>query len=136
MRTMPFSVSPSQPQIDSRLWRRRVPIMPAGEIFTCKPTRVWDGDGPIWCAEGPRIQPSGIAAREMDETCKPGHPCPSASGIDARDYLVKLLGGAVGQARTGHILVHGPTLTCVSHGSGKGDRTAALCSTQRRDLRA
>lgn len=38
-------------------------IIPAGEIFTCTPTRVWDGDGPVWCAEGPRIRLTGIAAR-------------------------------------------------------------------------
>jgi len=52
---------------------------PAGETFTCTPTRVWDGDGPIWCAEGPRIRLSGIAAREMDGTCRPNHPCPRAT---------------------------------------------------------
>lgn len=34
-----------------------------GTSFTCTPTRVWDGDGPIWCAEGPKIRLAGIAAR-------------------------------------------------------------------------
>ena len=32
-----------------------VTVVPAGEEFTCTPTRVWDGDGPVWCKEGPRI---------------------------------------------------------------------------------
>lgn len=40
-------------------------VIPAGQSFQCTPTRVWDGDGPIWCAEGPHVRLSGIAAREM-----------------------------------------------------------------------
>jgi len=109
-------------------------VMAAGSTFTCTPTRVWDGDGPIWCAEGPKIRLAGIAAREIDETCKVGHPCPAASGAAARDHLVRLLGGARGNARTGHVLVNGPRLTCRSDGSGKGDRTAAWCSVGGVDL--
>src|SRR5690606_18787438 len=73
--------------------------------FVCTPTQVWDGDGPIWCAEGPRIRLAGIAAREIDGSCMPGHPCPQASGIEARNRLVSLLGGARGTAATGHIRV-------------------------------
>jgi endonuclease YncB( thermonuclease family) len=53
-----------------------VAVLPSGKHFPCTPTHVWDGDGPIWCAEGPRVRLAGIAAREMDETCKSGHPCP------------------------------------------------------------
>jgi endonuclease YncB( thermonuclease family) len=45
-------------------------IMPAGQTFECTPIRVWDGDGPVWCAEGSRIRLSGIAAREIDGTCR------------------------------------------------------------------
>ena len=101
----------------------------AGSSFICTPTHVWDGDGPIWCAEGPKIRLSGIAAREIDGQCKPEHPCPKASGPDARDHLVGLLGGARGTARTGHILVRASPMRCVSHGSGKGSRTAARCRT-------
>jgi len=44
-------------------------IVPAGQTFQCTPTRVWDGDGPIWCSEGPRIRLSGVAAHEMDASC-------------------------------------------------------------------
>ncbi|MDT9598544.1 thermonuclease family protein [Sphingosinicella rhizophila] len=102
-------------------------IVASGEHFTCTPTRVWDGDGPVWCAEGSKIRLAGIAAREMDGTCSPGHPCPAASAIEARDYLVTLLGGAVGTTETGHIAVNGPRLSCRSDGSGKGKRTAAWC---------
>lgn len=106
----------------------------SGSTFACTPTRVWDGDGPIWCAEGPKIRLAGIAAREINGECKTGHPCPAASGEAARDHLVKILGGARGRAREGHIFVNGPRLTCQSVGSGKGDRTAAWCSTGRVDL--
>ncbi|SMF61007.1 hypothetical protein [Allosphingosinicella indica] len=103
-------------------------VIAAGLAFACTPTHVWDGDGPIWCAEGPKIRLSGIAAREMDGSCKKGHPCPAADPIRARDYLVRLIGKPVGRAPTGHILVSGETLVCRSAGSGKGDRTAAWCS--------
>lgn len=106
-----------------------VPIVPAGETFTCTAISVWDGDGPIWCAEGPRIRLQGIAAREMDGSCRPGHPCPSASGVEARDHLVELLGGKRGATPNGHIIISAQ-LTCRSFGSGKGTRTAATCSAE------
>lgn len=102
-------------------------VIAPGGTFACTPTRVWDGDGPIWCAEGPRVRLAGIAAREMDGSCRPGHPCPTASATASRDRLVSLLGGARGAAESGHILVRGPRLTCVSDGSAGGNRTAAWC---------
>ena len=49
-------------------------VVPAGQSFQCTPTLVWDGDGPIWCAEGPRIRIAGVAAREIDGSCRPGQP--------------------------------------------------------------
>ncbi len=103
-------------------------VITAGASFTCTPTHVYDGDGPIWCVEGPKIRLSGIAAREIDETCRSKHPCPKASGKAARDHLVKLLGGPKGVAPTRHILVRAKPLRCRSEGSGKGNRTAAWCS--------
>lgn len=104
-----------------------VGIVASGATFHCTPTAVWDGDGPVWCAEGPRIRLAGVAAREIDETCKPSQPCPAVSGVDARDRLVRLFGGARGKLATGHIVVRGPTMTCVSEGSAGGIRTAAWC---------
>nr|WP_085218544.1 hypothetical protein [Allosphingosinicella indica] len=103
------------------------PVIAAGIAFACTPTHVWDGDGPIWCAEGPKIRLSGIAAREIDESCKPNHPCPATSGVAARDQLVSLIGKRTGTAPTGHILVRGPTMRCESVGNGRGSRTAAWC---------
>lgn len=99
----------------------------AGVLFLCTPISVWDGDGPVRCAEGPRLRIAGIAARELDGTCRPGHPCPSASPIAARDALVDLLGRRTGQSRDGHILIVGPTLRCRSAGDGRYGRTAAFC---------
>lgn len=118
-----------------------MPILPAfaaavtaGQTFTCTAYAVWDGDGPIWCAEGPKIRLAGIAAREIDGRCNPGHPCPRRSGVEARDHLVLLLGGARGRLGTGHVAVGPKRLSCVSMGSGKGERTAAFCSLGRVDL--
>lgn len=102
-------------------------FVPAGESFPCTPVRVWDGDGPIWCAEGPKIRLSGIAAPEMDGSCGTGHPCPSANATDARTALVRLLGRPIGESADGHVLVSGPTMRCRSDGSAGGKRTAAWC---------
>ena len=102
-------------------------IAPQGTTFTCTPTRVWDGDGPVWCAEGPRIRLSGIAAREADGSCRSNQPCPRASAEEARDALVRLIGRPVGMSREGHILVSGPAMECRSEGGAGGSRTAAWC---------
>ena len=102
-------------------------IVASGQTFTCTPTHVWDGDGPVWCAEGPHLRIAGIAAREMDGTCRTNQPCPAASAIEARDALVRLMGGARGTISTGHVVVRGPRLTCRSEGGAGGNRTAAWC---------
>lgn len=95
-------------------------------VFACTPVAVWDGDGPIWCAEGPKVRLAGIAARELDGSCRPGHPCPRASGVAARDSLVRLLGGARGRGKRGHILVRAPRMRCEPTGRTYG-RIAARC---------
>lgn len=102
-------------------------VIPDGETFTCTPTAVWDGDGPIWCDEGPRVRLSGIAARELDGSCSSGHPCPDKGAHEARDALVRLVGKPTGVGRHGHIEVSGPAMTCLSDGSAGGSRTAAWC---------
>ena len=103
------------------------PVVPVGNDFQCTPVAVWDGDGPIWCEEGPRIRLSGIAAREIDDECRPGHPCPTVSGLEARDALVALLGGPRGRLPHGHVVVRAPTMSCRSTGSAGGNRTGAWC---------
>lgn len=106
----------------------------AAASFTCTPVRVWDGDGPIWCAEGQRIRLQGIAAREIDGSCRRGHPCPKASGTAARDALVALLGGPRGCTRQGHVLVRGAAMRCTTPGPDRYSRTLARCRTAAGDL--
>lgn len=103
-------------------------VVRSGTTFACTPVAVWDGDGPIRCSEGPHIRLSGIAAREMDGSCRVNQPCPEASADQARDALVGLLGGARGRLSTGHISVRGPKMLCASLGGAGGTRTAALCT--------
>lgn len=102
-------------------------IVPSGSAFQCTPTEVWDGDGPIWCAEGPKVRIAGVAAREIDGSCRSNQPCPEVSGTDARDRLVRLLGGPRGTTADGHVIVRAATMKCVSDGSAGGSRTAAWC---------
>jgi endonuclease YncB( thermonuclease family) len=104
-------------------------VVPETQAFTCTPVQVWDADGPVWCAEGPRLRIHGIAAREMDGTCRDGHPCPDMPPIAARDALIGLLGPAsIDATTTGHVrLSKAPPLACRSFGGGGGNRTAARC---------
>ncbi len=107
-------------------------VIAAGTTFSCTPIAVYDGDGPIWCAEGPKIRTAGTAAREINGVCKPGHPCPAASGIAARDALVRELGGAKGKLRTGHIVVRAGTMRCQSDGSAVAVARRLVHHSQRR----
>jgi endonuclease YncB( thermonuclease family) len=92
----------------------------APETFVCTVVSVHDGDGPIHCrelgADGRhiRIRLQGIAAREMDGNCRPGHPCPMASAEAAKASLVRLAGHQV--------------LTCRQVGTSY-ERTVAWCAT-------
>lgn len=99
-----------------------VAVGPAGQTFECTPTRVWDGDGPVRCAEGPHIRLSGIAAGEIDGTCRTNQPCPKADAEQARDALVRLVGQPRGTSPQGHVLVRSPTTTCRSVAPSGGSR--------------
>ena len=105
-----------------------VPVILAAALFTCTPVAVYDGDGPIWCAEGVHVRVSGIAAREADGSCRRNQPCPAATAEAARDALVNLLGGPRGRRATGHIIVQAPAMRCVSTGPAGGTRTGAWCT--------
>jgi len=104
-------------------------VVPPGRTFSCTPIAVWDGDGPVWCAEGPKVRIAGVAAREIDETCRASQPCPMVGGVEARDRLVRLFGGAKGTRPEGHIVIRSATMTCKSDGSAGGTRTAAWCAS-------
>lgn len=106
----------------------------ASAAFICTPVAVWDGDGPIWCKEGPKIRLESIAAREMDGTCRPGHPCPRASAIEARDALVTLLGGPKGRLRSGHVKITASPMRCRASHQSYGRVVASCRLPDGRDL--
>lgn len=91
----------------------------AGKTFPCTVVSVYDGDGPINCAEVDlkgqqvRVRVRGIEARDADNTCSSPDLCPAATGEQGKDALTKL---AVGR------------LTCVSHGPSYS-RVNAGCRT-------
>lgn len=109
------------PQIQSAIPRpMTAPATETGQIaraalpsFRCQVASVHDGDT-LRCADGTRVRLHAVAAREIDETCSPGHPCPAASALAARETLLRL---AAGQ-----------TLDCVQTGTSY-NRIAAICRT-------
>lgn len=82
--------------------------------FLCNVSRITDGDT-LRCSDGTRIRLHAVAARESDETCKPGHPCPSASAASATAMLSQLASGQM--------------LQCEQTGTSYG-RVTAVCWNQ------
>lgn len=68
-----------------------IPIIPAGETLACIPTAIWDGDGPVWCAEGPRVRLAGIGAGEANGTSNSTQTCPDATAEHVRETLATLI---------------------------------------------
>lgn len=62
---------------------------PNADRFVCDVAYVNDGDT-LRCEDGTRIRLHAVAARESDETCSPGHPCPAASAASATTELRRL----------------------------------------------
>lgn len=60
--------------------------------FACQVASITDGDT-LRCADGTRVRLHAVAARERDESCSPGHPCPAASGAAATAKLSELASG-------------------------------------------
>ncbi|MEN5168635.1 nuclease [Brevundimonas pondensis] len=69
-----------------------LPLASSETAFLCDVAHVNDGDT-LRCKDGTRIRLHAVAAREADETCSPGHPCPSASGASATAALNRLVAG-------------------------------------------
>jgi endonuclease YncB( thermonuclease family) len=65
--------------------------VPTSDLFACDVAYVNDGDT-LRCEDGTRIRLHAVAARETDETCSPGHPCPAASAASATAELRRLAG--------------------------------------------
>lgn len=81
--------------------------------FSCEVAYVNDGDT-FRCEDGTRVRLHAVAARESDDTCSPGHPCPSATAASATATL--------------RSLVSGRTLSCVKVGTSY-NRITAICWT-------
>ena len=70
----------------------------AGSHFTCTVLSVYDGDGPINCAETDTegqpvsVRLRGIEAREADDSCQ-ADICPAATGAEAKAHLTRLAVG-------------------------------------------
>ncbi|WP_397586626.1 thermonuclease family protein [Sphingobium fuliginis] len=79
--------------------------------FSCQVASITDGDT-LRCTDGTRVRLHAVAAREKDESCSPGHPCPASSGAAATAKLSELAGGQ--------------SLQCRQTGSSYG-RVTAIC---------
>jgi endonuclease YncB( thermonuclease family) len=75
------------PQIERMLEDQSPPA--AADRFLCDVTHVNDGDT-LRCKDGTRVRLHAVAAREADETCSPGHPCPTATAASATAELRRL----------------------------------------------
>jgi len=75
------------PKIEQMLDVRTPP--PAADRFLCNVAYVNDGDT-LRCTDGTRVRLHAVAAREADETCSPGHPCPVATAASATAELRRL----------------------------------------------
>lgn len=81
--------------------------------FACRVVFVNDGDT-FRCEDGTRVRLHAVAARESDETCSMGHPCPQASAASATATL--------------RALVSGHRLSCEETGTSY-NRITAICWT-------
>lgn len=68
--------------------------------FACDVEYVNDGDT-LLCRDGTRVRLHAIAARETDNSCSPGHPCPTVSAATSTAALTRLAGDRITCLRTG-----------------------------------
>lgn len=109
----PFGIDPPA-LLSTRIPAVTQPERPPDQASVrCAVTSVTDGDT-LRCRDGLRIRLHAVAAREADETCSPGHPCPTASGAAATRELRRL--------------VLGRTLACQPIGRSY-ERVTAICWT-------
>lgn len=76
------------------------PTEPPHYDFICDVRSITDGDT-LRCMDGTRVRLHAISARETDNTCSPGHPCPSALAGESTYALAQLAGSRITCQRTG-----------------------------------
>lgn len=86
-------------------WPRSGELTPAEAAtlaydFACDVAYVNDGDT-LRCRDGTRVRLHAIAARETDNSCSPGHPCPTASAATSTAALTRLAGNRITCIRIG-----------------------------------
>lgn len=107
------------PSDDEPPKQARLPVVattllpPEPTRITCRVASVTDGDT-LQCLDGVRIRLHAVAARELDGSCSPGHPCPVASAEAATRELRRLAAGR--------------TLSCSPTGRSY-NRITAICWT-------
>ena len=84
--------------------------------FRCRVAKVNDGDT-LRCQDGTRIRLHAVAARETDNSCSTGHPCPNASAASATAALKRL--------------ADNQWLDCMTTGHSY-NRVTAICWTSRK----
>jgi len=122
--TSKYDVPPSRSERGSLSVRSEAPIWASqaetyvtqspSSRFLCNVSSITDGDT-LRCSDGTKVRLHAVAARESDESCRPGHPCPSASGAAATAVLEQLAGGQ--------------TLQCEQTGTTY-NRVAAICRNE------
>ena len=57
-----------------------------GQPFTCEVVKVHDGDGPLWCRNGPKVRIAGVQAPDFEsaEPCRQGRAGYVCSDVRAR----------------------------------------------------
>lgn len=90
--------------------------------FACDVANVNDGDT-LRCEDGTRVRLHAIAARETDESCSPGHPCPSASAAKSTSALTRLAGSRITCMRTGQSYQR---VTAICHNSSGVEINCAM----------
>lgn len=78
-----------------------------GQTFTCDVVRVHDGDGPIWCMDGPKLRVAGIQAPDF-ESASPCRQRPIRAGYVCSDVRAR-----AAQRAVSHLVLH-RRLTCVA----------------------
>ncbi|MDE0924814.1 thermonuclease family protein [Aurantimonas coralicida] len=97
--------------------------------FACTVEGVHDGDGPIYCRERDRkgrkikIRLSGLAAREINGSCRSNQPCPDASGEAAKEELLRLSVNRVLRCHREGMSYARTVATC---SNGDGDLSCAM----------